>query len=354
MADHFHVAELHAFSDLRAHAPELFACEAEDLFSSAAWSGTLHAHGFATALPLRVLVARSASRRAPLALPMAGSGEVGALANYYSCLYGPITSGPAIEAPALQAMLQHLRAARARPVMLRFAPLDGAAAFARALRPALAAAGYLADDYFCFGNWYLEVAGRSYASVFAGLPATLRNTVLRRERRLSREGACSIVIESAGGAALEAAIAAALAEIAADAGQRFGSIDLILELGRYLVGEAGIYVTRIVDRKESRGHVFLVTDGGLNHHLAASGNFGQVLRKNYPLAIGNRMGAPAAAAPVSVVGPLCTPLDLLGDNVMLPEARAGDLVVVYQSGAYGASASPQAFLGHPPVTELLV
>ena len=149
-----------------------------------------------------------------------------------------------------------------------------------------------------------------------------------------------------------APIAAALAEIAADAGQRFGSIDLILELGRYLVGEAGIYVTRIVDRKESRGQVFLVTDGGLNHHLAASGNFGQVLRKNYPLAIGNRMGAPAAAAPVSIVGPLCTPLDLLGDNVLLPDAEPGDLVVVFQSGAYGASA--QAFLGHPAVTEILV
>ena len=150
-----------------------------------------------------------------------------------------------------------------------------------------------------------------------------------------------------------APIARALKEIAADARERFGSIKLILELGRYLVGEAGVYVTRIIDRKESRGHVFLVTDGGLNHHLAASGNFGQVLRKNYPLAIGNRMGQPAAA-PVSVVGPLCTPLDLLGDNVSLPEAAPGDLLVVYQSGAYGASASPQAFLGHPPVTEILV
>jgi len=151
-----------------------------------------------------------------------------------------------------------------------------------------------------------------------------------------------------------APIEAALREIAADARERFGAIKLILEIGRYLVGEAGVYVTRIIDRKESRGQVFLVTDGGLNHHLAASGNFGQVLRKNYPLAIGNRMDQPLAAVPVSIVGPLCTPLDLLGDNVYLPEAGPGDLLVVYQSGAYGASASPQAFLGHPPVTELLV
>jgi len=149
-------------------------------------------------------------------------------------------------------------------------------------------------------------------------------------------------------------IAAALSKIAEDVRQRFGNAKLILELGRYLVGEAGLYVTSIIDRKVSRGRVFLVTDGGLNHHLAASGNFGQVLRKNYPLAIGNRMDAPPAAAPVTVVGPLCTPLDLIGDNVLMAEAQPGDLLVVYQSGAYGASASPQAFLAHPPVVEILV
>lgn len=127
----------------------------------------------------------------------------------------------------------------------------------------------------------------------------------------------------------------------------------VIELGRYLVGEAGVYVTRVVDRKVSRGHVFLVCDGGLNHHLAASGNFGQVVRKNYPVAIGNRM-ADAERESVSAVGPLCTPLDLLADRMNLPAAQVGDLVVVFQSGAYGASASPQAFLGHPAVTEVLV
>ena len=128
---------------------------------------------------------------------------------------------------------------------------------------------------------------------------------------------------------------------------------IVLELGRYLVGEAGVYVTRILDRKESRGKVFLVTDGGLNHHLSASGNFGQVIRKNYPVAIGNRQGD-AAQEEATVVGPLCTPLDLLADRMTLPVAQAGDLVVVFQSGAYGASASPQAFLGHAACTEVLV
>ena len=126
----------------------------------------------------------------------------------------------------------------------------------------------------------------------------------------------------------------------------------MLELGRYLVAEAGVYVCRVVDKKVSRGHTFLVCDGGMHHHLAASGNFGQVVRKNYPVTIGNRQGAPTER--VSVVGPLCTPLDILADRMELPQADIGDLVVVMQSGAYGASASPQGFLGHPPVVEVLV
>lgn len=128
---------------------------------------------------------------------------------------------------------------------------------------------------------------------------------------------------------------------------------IVIELGRYLVGEAGIYVTRVVDRKVSRGQVFLVVDGGLNHHLSASGNFGQVIRKNYPVAVANRMGGGATEI-ATVVGPLCTPLDLLADRMELAVAQPGDLVAVYQSGAYGASASPQQFLGHPSVIEILV
>ncbi len=128
---------------------------------------------------------------------------------------------------------------------------------------------------------------------------------------------------------------------------------MALELGRYLVGEAGIYVARVIDRKVSRGQVFLVTDGGMHHHLAASGNLGQVIRKNYPVAIGNRMQEEKLET-ASVVGPLCTPLDMLADRMELPAAQAGDLVVVFQSGAYGCSASPAAFLSHPPAMEVLV
>jgi diaminopimelate decarboxylase len=128
---------------------------------------------------------------------------------------------------------------------------------------------------------------------------------------------------------------------------------IVVELGRYIVGEAGVYIARVIDRKESRGHVFLVTDGGLHHQLAASGNFGQVIRKNYPVAIANRMDrAPAEQA--SVVGCLCTPLDLLADKMELPRAEIGDLVVVFQSGAYGLTASPTMFLSHPAPAEILV
>ncbi|MCW3848397.1 pyridoxal-dependent decarboxylase, exosortase A system-associated [Sphingomonas sp. LB-2] len=126
-----------------------------------------------------------------------------------------------------------------------------------------------------------------------------------------------------------------------------------VELGRWLVGEAGIYLARVVDRKESGGETFLVVDGGLNHHLAATGNFGTVVRRNYPVAVAGRIGAEAEEV-VSVVGPLCTPLDRLADRVALPRAEVGDVIAVFASGAYGASASPSAFLGHPAVREILV
>ncbi|SDI33577.1 diaminopimelate decarboxylase [Actinokineospora alba] len=128
---------------------------------------------------------------------------------------------------------------------------------------------------------------------------------------------------------------------------------VVVELGRYLVGEAGVYLTRVVDRKVSRGKTFLVVDGGLHHQLAASGNFGQVIRRNYPIAVANRIGSPATET-ATVVGCLCTPLDLLGDDVELPAAEIGDLVAVFQAGAYGLTASPTAFLSHPAPLEVLV
>ncbi len=147
-------------------------------------------------------------------------------------------------------------------------------------------------------------------------------------------------------------IGAALAAALDARGGALPACRFAIELGRWLVAEAGVYLTRIVDRKNSQGETFLVTDGGLNHQLAASGNFGTVVRRNYPLALATDVGG-ASVEEVSVVGPLCTPLDRVGDRVGLPRAEPGDLIAVFLAGAYGASASPAAFLGHPPALEVV-
>ena len=150
-----------------------------------------------------------------------------------------------------------------------------------------------------------------------------------------------------------AAVGAGLGERFADLPAELHGTEFAVELGRYLVGEAGVYLTRIVDRKVSQGATFLVTDGGLHHQLAASGNFGTVVRRNYPLAIASRFTA-APEEEASVVGCLCTPLDRLADQALLPRAEEGDLVAVFCAGAYGASASPAAFLAQGEALEMLV
>jgi diaminopimelate decarboxylase len=131
-----------------------------------------------------------------------------------------------------------------------------------------------------------------------------------------------------------------------------GGTRFAIELGRWLVGESGVYLTRVIDRKESRGEIFLVVDGGLHHQLAATGNLGTVVKRNYPVAVAAATeGTPMET--VSVVGPLCTPLDRLADRVTLPVAGAGDMVAVFMAGAYGLTASPTAFLGHGLPREVL-
>ena len=129
--------------------------------------------------------------------------------------------------------------------------------------------------------------------------------------------------------------------------------EIVIELGRYLIGEAGVYVCEIIDVKESRGETFAIANGGLHHHLSLSGNFGQVIRKNYPVCIGNNVVSEDTAA-VNIVGPLCTPLDILANKYELPLLKTGDLVVVFQSGAYGFTASPRDFLSHPEARQILV
>jgi diaminopimelate decarboxylase len=133
----------------------------------------------------------------------------------------------------------------------------------------------------------------------------------------------------------------------------FAGTQFLVEPGRFLAGEAGIYVTRINDVKISRGKKFLITDGGMNHHLAASGNLGQTIKRNYPIALLNKLTSPAEEK-VEIVGPLCTPLDTLARGIVLPRAEIGDLIGIFQSGAYGRSASPLRFLSHPEPAEVFL
>jgi diaminopimelate decarboxylase len=152
-------------------------------------------------------------------------------------------------------------------------------------------------------------------------------------------------------AALRASLLDLIAEARRDPALR--EARFLVEPGRFLTGEAGIYVARVIEVKVSRGRKFLILDGGMHHHLAASGNLGQTIKRNYPVAALNKLDRPATET-VELAGPLCTPLDILGRGVALPEVGPGDLIGVLQSGAYGRSASPLGFLSHPPPPEVLV
>ncbi len=208
--------------------------------------------------------------------------------------------------------------------------------------------------------------------IFAGSQAldasaiieTQRQTIALAARLSDAVGVCPPLVNIGGGfgvpyfpgdAALDPRpIGLALEEAITFAPDILEESAFALELGRYLVAEAGVYLTRVIDVKDSHGERFAIVDGGLHHQLAASGNFGTVVRRNYPVAIANRFGLAPAAEPVTIVGCLCTPLDRLADKVMLPPVEPGDLVAIFMAGAYGASASPAAFLGHHPAVELLV
>jgi diaminopimelate decarboxylase len=214
----------------------------------------------------------------------------------------------------------------------------------------------------------IVAAGADYRGlhIYAGSQALDAGAIIEAQaatvalaRAIARDSGCAAPLVNLGGGFgvpyfagdadldVEAIGAALAAEIAGEESA------YAIELGRWMVAEAGVYLTRIVDRKESMGRIFLVTDGGLHHQLAASGNFGTVVRRNYPVAIATRFGA-APEEEASVVGCLCTPLDRLADDAMLPRAKVGDLVAVFMAGAYGASASPAGFLGHGAAPELIV
>ena len=197
-----------------------------------------------------------------------------------------------------------------------------------------------------------EAIAETQANVIA-LAATLADAIGAPVPHLNMGGGFGIPYFN-GDTPLDVAhVGSELAARFADLPEALAETEFAIELGRYLVGEAGVYLARIVDRKESHGTTYLVTDGGLHHQLAASGNFGTVVRRNYPAAIASRFGA-TAEEEASIVGCLCTPLDRLADQAELPRADVGDLVAIFCAGAYGASASPSAFLGQGPAREMLV
>lgn len=127
----------------------------------------------------------------------------------------------------------------------------------------------------------------------------------------------------------------------------------IIEPGRYLIAETGVYITSVLDRKTSKGKEFLILDGGMNHHIGASGHLGQILKRNFPIVMANRMNDKNTSF-YEIAGPLCTPLDILGHNVSLPDVKVGDVVAIFQSGAYVRSASPINFLSHPEPMEIFI
>ena len=118
---------------------------------------------------------------------------------------------------------------------------------------------------------------------------------------------------------------------------------IFFESGRYLLADCGLFLVRVLYRKESRGNTYLVCDGGANFH-AASAFLGRFVRGNFPMYV---LGKKGAEKEFYVTGPSCTPTDLLGQKVMLPsDADEGDIIVIEKSGAYGLTYSPYGFLSH--------
>jgi diaminopimelate decarboxylase len=216
----------------------------------------------------------------------------------------------------------------------------------------------------CGAEWRgFHIFAGSQALAAGALIEAQRATVALAARLAQEAGAAPPLVNLGGGFGIPyfhgeqpldvEQVGAGLADTLVDRPAILRDSGFAIELGRWLVGEAGVYLTRIVARKVSHGKNFLVTDGGMHHQLAASGNFGQVVRRNFPVAIASRFAAEAQEE-ASIVGCLCTPLDRLADDVAVPVAQVGDLVAVFLAGAYGLSASPQAFLGHAPAREMLV
>ncbi|MBW2996178.1 diaminopimelate decarboxylase [Candidatus Woesearchaeota archaeon] len=138
--------------------------------------------------------------------------------------------------------------------------------------------------------------------------------------------------------------------------QGYENKELILELGRYIVGESGYYVTEILDIKESKGKKHIITAGGINHQRRPCAT-----ETNHPVEIISMKkpllhpGQPSVRNEIiDIGGPLCLSADILAKDIQIKNANIGDLVVVHQSGAYGSSMGANNFLSHPIAKEYLL
>ena len=123
----------------------------------------------------------------------------------------------------------------------------------------------------------------------------------------------------------------------------------IIELGRYIVSECGVFVTRVLELKESRGERFVITDGGINQFIRPA-----LMKVRHQARAITRLDEPLAVE-AKVSGPLCTPIDITSQDIVVPEGIAiDDLIGVFNAGAYGYSMSPQLFLSHPTPTEVII
>lgn len=125
---------------------------------------------------------------------------------------------------------------------------------------------------------------------------------------------------------------------------------LIFESGRFLLAESGVYLSKVLYRKEIMKKKFIITDGGMNQNALCTFREKKI-RGNFTMRI---LDNNSEEETVTVAGPLCTPDDIIGRNVTLNKAEQGDILCVNNSGAYGISFSPSMFLGHPAPCEVLV
>jgi len=131
-------------------------------------------------------------------------------------------------------------------------------------------------------------------------------------------------------------------------GKHWPDCRYIFEIGRYLVAECGIFVTRVLRIKESRGTCFLICDGGMNNFTRMA-----FMRVKHPVTILNKIEKEKFHS-CMIAGPCCTPLDIIGDNIDLPEVEVGDIIGVFNAGAYGYSMSMHDFISFRRPKEYLV